>query len=135
MIYQSQNMSRTYGHTSIMNINLNQCCCENRRITQYNQLVSYHKANSLREFGRQCPSSGSSSSGHSQGHVNDYYLWPIGYLSLIYGEHLRKYGTQPVFASCFGTYIRSSFFANGINLEVLGSCFFLYLFRAKYCYI
>lgn len=83
-----------------------ECCCENRRITQYNQLVSYHKANSLREFGRQCPSSGSSSSGHSQGHVNDYYLWPIGYLSLIYGEHLRKYGTQPVFASCFGTYIR-----------------------------
>lgn len=106
MIYQSQNMSRTHGHTSIMNINLNQCCCENRRITQYNQLVSYHKANSLREFGRQCPSSGSSSSGHSQGHVYDYYLWPIGYLSLIYGEHLRKYGTQPVFAGCFGTYIR-----------------------------
>lgn len=126
MIYQSQNMSRTHGHTSIMNINLNQCCCENRRITQYNQLVSYHKANSLREFGCQCPSSGSSSSGHSQGHVNDYYLWPIGYLSLIYGEHLRKYGTQPVFAGCFGIY-QIKLCANGINLEVLGSCFFLFI--------
>lgn len=43
----SEHVSHSRSHF-IMNINLNQCCWENRRITQYNQLVSYHKANSLR---------------------------------------------------------------------------------------